>query len=247
MTTARLVLRTALLAGVLAAVAVPVQTAAAAAPAGAAELESAKVDVTMTADEPDTVEATYRLANPATLPDRRITHLVVAREGSEITSISPGRGVADLQRGSGASAPVSVTLSPRVGSYTVRYEVDRSDDTYAIPLLVPDLATARGAQVRIRVLLPPGEQATGTQMPSFRESATSSGRTRLVHTGGSLPAAVIAQYGAGAESGPAAAFAVTPFGVPFDTAVLAGLILALLAFALAGRGRHSSQQHQERR
>lgn len=34
----------------------------------------------------------------------------------------------------------------------------------------------------------------------------------------------------------ASATLITPFGVPFDTAVLAGILLAALSIALAGRG-----------
>ncbi|TCP47858.1 hypothetical protein EV191_11163 [Tamaricihabitans halophyticus] len=39
---------------------------------------------------------------------------------------------------------------------------------------------------------------------------------------------------------------ITPFGIPFDTAVLAGLLLSLLAIVLAGRVDRRSAQRAER-
>ncbi|PWV84217.1 LPXTG-motif cell wall anchor domain-containing protein [Prauserella marina] len=38
---------------------------------------------------------------------------------------------------------------------------------------------------------------------------------------------------------------LTPFGVPFDTAVLAGLLLTVLAIALAGRRRKNDDTEPE--
>ncbi|MBK1789435.1 hypothetical protein [Prauserella cavernicola] len=156
------------------------------------QLVSADITITLSADGDDVVRGTYRLAEPADAPTP-LELLVVPRTGAEVTELTAGDGLTDLGPVEGIRA--GATLPSGTTEYTVEQRVQRSADEYGIPLAIPDVATGRGADVRITVALPEGQRLVGDAMPAFDVRAGDGDRVELSHTGRSLPSVIVAEYG----------------------------------------------------
>ncbi|MFC4003786.1 hypothetical protein ACFS2C_10445 [Prauserella oleivorans] len=180
--------------GLLAAGLVLVLSAPASAASSSPEpvLTHADIAVTMHDGADDRVRATYRLAEPAEEPTP-VPLLALPRTGADITELSAGPGVTEIGPVRGLRAVA--TLPAGVREYTVEYRVRRTGGQQGVPLVIPDIATARAAEVTISVTLPPGRHLVGDAMPTFTSESTPGERTVLRHTGRSLPSVVVAEYG----------------------------------------------------
>ena len=175
-----------------------------AAPAQAQEeagpiLTEARVVVEMNQDGNNNVEATYTVEGTEGLEGGPLEHLLVSQPGAEVNEISVvegGSGEVESPEGEGVTR-VQVPVSGDPATYTLRYEVRTDQQTFTVPLVVPDVVVAQpgDSDIVIETLLPEGERLTGEVFPSVTGREMRDGRQVLTHRVNNLPSRTIAQYG----------------------------------------------------
>lgn len=197
-------------------VAIPAQAQEEAAPT----MVDAQIAVDMSQDGDNSVEATYTVQDTDGLEDGVVEHLLVRQPGAEIGDISLGNGSSDeveVSEGEGIfRAQVPVTGDP--ASYTLRYEVRTDQQTFAVPIAVPDVAVAEPADsdIQVETLFPEGERLTGEVFPTVSGREMRDGRQVLIQRVNNVPSRVVAQYGEGSVFGIStftSAAAIAVFGV----------------------------------
>ncbi|MBB3663708.1 MULTISPECIES: hypothetical protein [Prauserella salsuginis group] len=155
-------------------------------------LTRADVSVTMNDGADDVLRATYELGEPTT-EATPVTLLLLPRDNAEITELTAVSGLTELGPTNGIRA--DATLPAGTSEYTVEQRVRRADGEHGLPLAIPDIATARTANVNIEITLPPGMRLTGDSLPSYNSGTSDDDRTVLHHRGHSLPSVLVAEYG----------------------------------------------------
>jgi hypothetical protein len=163
-------------------------------------IERANILVNMSEDGNDTVEATYTVQNSAGLEGGVIEHVLARRPGAELGEIQAtgaATGGPDVERHEGMTR-VKVVASGDPATYTLRYAVRRAPDTFAVPILAPNIPVARSEpNVTIETTLPQGKNQQGEWFPSVDRFETRDGRTILIHRVINIPSVTIAEYGQG--------------------------------------------------
>ncbi|MGH3585349.1 MAG: hypothetical protein ACRDQ0_03410, partial [Pseudonocardia sp.] len=168
--------------------------------ATAPTLDGADVVITMADGAQDTVRSTFRLAAPLGT-DTVVPHLLFDRAGVELIEARTGSGTT-LQRT--ADSRLAVALPAGTQEYVVEHSVRREAGTRTVPLVVPEIDTARRAAVQITLTLPDGQRLVGDSMPTFQEITPNEvdadgGAVTVRHTGGALPSVVVSGHGTGPE------------------------------------------------
>lgn len=162
-------------------------------------LVEARVVVDKNQDGNSSVEATYTVEGTAGLEGGVIEHLLVRHPGAEVGEISVaegGSGQTEFSEGEGISR-FQVPISGDPATYTLRYEVRTDQQTFAVPLVVPDVVVAppEDSDIVIETLFPEGERLTGEVFPSVTGREMRDGRQVLIHRVNNVPSRAIAQYG----------------------------------------------------
>lgn len=189
------------------------------------ELVAAEVDISVHADGTATVQTLYELDSPLA-ESSEIPLLLMPHDGVEVTALSATTSGVEVDPPE--PGRVTATLSSGTEEFSLEHTVERSADSAAVILAVPEIATARGAEVDITVTLPEGQNAAGDTMPSFRESTADDGTITLDHRSGDLPSVVVA--GTDDQPGPRLGTALSAGG-------LGGITVLFALWFLLTRGR----------
>lgn len=200
-----------------------------AAPAHAQEeteptLVEARIVVDKNQDGNSSVEAAYTVEGTAGLEGGAIEHLLVRQPGAEVSEISVaegGSGEVESSEGEGISRS-RVPVSGDPATYTLRYEVRTDQQTFSVPIAVPDVVAAQpgDSDIVIETLLPEGERLTGELFPSVTTKEMRDGRQVLIQGVNNVPSRVIAQYGE----------EVSGFGISTLTVAAALVIFGVVLF-----------------
>lgn len=180
----------------------------------------ARIAVDMSQGGSNSVEATYTVEGTDGLEDGVVEHLLVRQPGAEISEISLENGSSDeveVSEGEGIFR-ARVPVSGEPASYTLSYEVRTNQQTFAVPIAVPDVAVAEPADsdIQVETMLPEGERLTGEVFPSVSSREMRGGRQVLIQRVNNVPSRVVAQYSGGSVFGVStftSAAAIAIFGV----------------------------------